>query len=231
MSQNSDQMIPAYISTFYVHTNSFHGKPTSFMSHVKKTKISVKKGLSWDIFFCLFYTRRKKCWVFTKLGVHTYNIEMYTSNLCSEFFDISKYIFQCQEHMLPFAKMNFRYWKWHSIMAGNRIESPTQSNQYVISVASSSSLEEEWSIGRFRASITMICIIWCPKVLEKTSNQTYGGSWSSPLLCRQLPLGIFGAVVVLDVGVGGGRASSSVMSLSSSSKEEPLPPPSAEPTF
>ena len=36
-------------------------------------------GFSWDIFFCLFYTRRIKCRFFMNLGVHIYNVEMCVS--------------------------------------------------------------------------------------------------------------------------------------------------------
>ena len=59
-------------------------------------------------FFCLFYTRCIKCQFVIKLGVRTYNVEMCMSNLRSEFFDILKYIFRWQEHMLPCAKVNFQ---------------------------------------------------------------------------------------------------------------------------
>lgn len=59
MSHNSDKKIHIYISRFYAFTKSFHGKPTIFVSRVKKNKFSVKKDFSRYIFSSFLHRPKK----------------------------------------------------------------------------------------------------------------------------------------------------------------------------
>ena len=51
--------------------------------------------------FFVFYTAHKKYRFCAKLDVHTYNVEMFTLNFCSQFFDIAKYVFRVTRAYAP----------------------------------------------------------------------------------------------------------------------------------
>ena len=75
-------------------TKSFHGKPTFFMSCVKKTNFDVKKGFSRDIFFLSFVHSGQKISIFRKTyGAHIERRDVRAKFLFRIFFDIPKCFF------------------------------------------------------------------------------------------------------------------------------------------
>ena len=87
MSKNKMKKLGAYISILYMLTKSFREKPTTYVSRVKKTKSGVKNCFSQDILLS-FLHKPQKYQFSPKLDVHTYNVEMYMSNVCLIFFHV-----------------------------------------------------------------------------------------------------------------------------------------------